>query len=385
MAAIASLAARSARISGKTVWTFVEVRDDEGRCGWGEATLQGEHAAIHDHVARWTPGLVGRPADPSTPAVGACRARVTVASEAAAFGAIDQALWDLAAQAQGRLLADALGRPRRTTIPLYANINRGTVDRSARGFAARAREASALGFDAIKIAPFDDVRAADVATPEGRRLLGDGIDRVHAVRDAIGRHRALLVDCHWRLSEAVAREALRLLEPAALHWLECPLPEDASTLASLRRLRSQANERGVRLAGCESMTGLEAFRPFIDAEVYDVIMPDVKYAGGLAEMLRIGEAAERRGVLCSPHNPAGPIAHAHSVHVSALLGAFPFLEFQFGESARFFDLVDRPLPDPLHGSSAMPQGAGLGVGIDRERLAPLEVGVDVPGRRIASA
>ena len=111
-------------------------------------------------------------------------------------------------------------------------------------------------------------------------------------------------------------------------------------------MRAKANARGVRLAGCESMTALEAFRPFLDAGAYDAIMPDVKYAGGLAEMLRIGDEARRRGVMCSPHNPTGPIAHLASVHVAMVLDDCPFLEFQYGESALFFELCDRDIPDP---------------------------------------
>ncbi|MBK7473425.1 MAG: hypothetical protein IPI73_25090 [Betaproteobacteria bacterium] len=82
----------------------------------------------------------------------------------------------------------------------------------------------------------------------------------------------------------------------------------------------------------------------------------------------------RRGAarhVCSPHNPSGPIAHAHSVHVSALLADCPFLEFQLGESSLFFDLIDGSLPDPEKGRSAVPAGNGLGVGIDFARLQPL--------------
>jgi galactonate dehydratase len=371
MSAIADVGAWSARISGKTVWTFVRVRDDGGRSGWGEATLQHRAAAIHGHVDRWSPAWVGRPSRPGTLADPPIADRYASAAHAAAWSAIDQARWDLAAQAENRTVAGMLGSPVRSTIPLYANINRGTVDRTADGFAARARVVAASGFGAIKIAPFDDVDPAALDTASGRRLVARGIERVHAVRAAIGPAPRLLVDCHWRFTEAAAIDVIRLLAPASLHWLECPLPEDASTLAALRRLRSQANERGMRLAGCESMTGLDAFRAFLDAGAYDVIMPDVKYAGGLAEMLKIGEAAERGRVECSPHNPTGPIAHLHSLHLSALLGSFPFLEFQLGESPRFFDLVDGDLPDPMRGTSGLPRGAGLGAGVDLARLAPL--------------
>jgi L-alanine-DL-glutamate epimerase-like enolase superfamily enzyme len=43
---IVDIAAFSARISEKTVWTFVRARDADGRSGWGEATLQGKTNCI---------------------------------------------------------------------------------------------------------------------------------------------------------------------------------------------------------------------------------------------------------------------------------------------------------------------------------------------------
>ncbi|HEY3178775.1 MAG TPA: mandelate racemase/muconate lactonizing enzyme family protein [Casimicrobiaceae bacterium] len=368
MPTIVDIAVFSGRISEKTTWTFVRVRDAAGRYGWGEATLQGEASAVHANVARLTPAITGRalPRSIETSAmVGTCGESL---AEAAAISAIDQALWDLSAQERHQPLVNVLGNPCRTTIELYANINRGTLDRTPSGFAARAREATSRGFNAIKIAPFDDARPETAAGAAGRRLLAAGIERVNAVRASIGEDRKLLVDCHWRLTEASASEVLRELESSSLYWFECPLLEEPSMFPALRRLRSQANDIGVRLAGCETLIGFDAFQSFLDADVYDVIMPDVKYTGGLVETLRIGEAASARGTLCSPHNPSGPIAHAHSVHVSALLPSFPFLEFQYEESPLFFDLLHGELPDPRGGTSALPTSHGLGVGVNLTRL-----------------
>jgi galactonate dehydratase len=343
------------------------MRDDAGRVGFGEATLQGRDSELRTHVARLAPSLVGRPVRPSRAAV----AQGDDAAEAAARCAIDHAVWDLAAQAQGVTLAAALGAPRTSSVPLYANVNRGTVDRSPGGFAARALEAAQRGFRAIKVAPFDDVAAADLGTDAGRRRFDLGVERVLAVREAIGPARELMVDCHWRLDERAAGEALARLEPARLYWLECPLPETTASLDALKRVRAKANATGVRLAGCESMTALDGFRPFLDAGAYDAIMPDVKYAGGLSEMLRIAADAQRRGELCSPHNPTGPVAHLASVHVASLLDDCPFLEFQYGESDAFFALCDRPIPDPTHGASDLPRDPGLGAGLDMAALASL--------------
>jgi galactonate dehydratase len=258
-------------------------------------------------------------------------------------------------------------------INLYANVNRGTLDRSPAGFAARALEASQHGFDAVKIAPFDEVRPGE-ATPGG--AIDPGLARIAAVRAAIGPGVQLLVDCHWRLTEASAQDVLREVEPLKLYWFECPLPEEPGNFDALRRLRSRANAHGVRLAGCEMMTGLEGFRPYLEAGIYDAIMPDVKYAGGLRELLRIGEFADAHGVACSPHNPSGPIAHAHSLHLSAHLPSCPFLEYQYDESPLFFDFVTGALPDPRSGRSPLPQGTGLGIGVGGVALRRCVIAVD---------
>src|SRR5688500_914787 len=373
MTALADITAFSARVSDKTVWTFVRARDAAGRSGWGEATLQGKASELHRHVEALAAVVIAHASAPYAETADLVGTQGRSAAESAAIGGIDQAIMDLKAQGQGVPLALALGTPRRSSIELYANINRGTLDRSPAGFAARARDAFADGFRAIKIAPLDDMRPDLVDTPEAHRLLDAGVARIAAVRAAIGPDVPLMVDCHWRLNEASASALLHEVEPLSLYWLECPLHEDAAALPALRRLRSQAHRGGVRLAGCESMTGVEGFRPFIEAGAYDVIMPDVKYAGGLVEMLRIAETAAASGVQCSPHNPSGPIAHAHSVHLSALMAEFPFLEFQYAESRLFFEIVTGAFPDPRAGHSVVPSVPGSGAGIDLERLQPLLV------------
>ena len=373
MTKLRTIAALSARVSDKTVWTFVRVEAEDGRRGWGEATLQGEADAVHREVASLRPALLGRELSALSEIkqiVGTCgRNR----PQAAAISALDQAVGDVIARGAGKSLAAALGPAPSDTIKLYANINRGTLDRSPAGFAARALEVKQRGFDAVKIAPFDEVRPGEATTAGA---IDPGLARIAAVRAAVGPDIHLLVDCHWRLTEASAQDVLREVEPLKLYWFECPLPEQPANFDALRRLRGRANANGLRLAGCEMMTGLESFRPYLEAGIYDAIMPDVKYAGGLRELLRIGEFAAARGVACSPHNPSGPIAHAHSLHLSAHLPSCPFLEYQYDESPLFFDFVSGGLPDPRTGTSTLPHGAGLGIGIGGAPLRRCLIAVD---------
>jgi galactonate dehydratase len=347
-------------VTEKTVWTFVEVETAEGLVGTGEATLGGRKDALSACFERRRPGLLGRPASvASLPA--SWRESGDLASTAVAC-ALDQALWDIAGQRAGKSVAALLTSEPLSQIAVYANINRRTGDRTPEGFAASARLARAAGFDAVKIAPFDGLTPATPAAEAGR-LLADGIARTAAVRQAIGGDARLLVDCHWRLGPETADQLLAEAEALGLYWIECPFPEEAPVFAQIRRFRARANDRGILTAGCELMTGVAGFAPILQAGLYDVIMPDVKYAGGLAAVMDIAAAAERSGVACSPHNPSGPICHGHSVQASAAVPGFLILEMQFDETPRFEEIVVGDLPLPASGRIQVPDRPGLGLGL----------------------
>jgi galactonate dehydratase len=323
---VASLEARSVRVTARTVWTFVRLVADDGTEGWGEASLEGRSAEVEAAIRAFR-----LPID-----LGAIPTDLV---NAAAYSAVEQALWDLRARTAGRPLAEILGGARRDVVPLYANINRGTIDRSPGGFAARAAEAVALGFGAIKIAPFDN--------------MAQGYARIGAAADAIAGRAELQVDCHWRFDEPRAQEALAECARLGVTWFECPLPEAPEHFAAIKRLRGKANAAGMRLAGAEQFIGVAGFRPLLEQGLYDVVMPDVKYAGGLAECLRIAALAADHGVACSLHNPSGPICHAHSVHASAAIESKERLEYQHGETPRFYEIAPG-LAAPVGGSAVLP-------------------------------
>jgi galactonate dehydratase len=352
------------RVSPKTRWLFLAVQAKSGLVGLGEASLQGREAVVKRAGDRLAPSLLGMPAGPVDMA-GQCE----TLPEAAFLSAIDQALHDIAARREGKRLADHLGGARRERVPLYANINRRTVDRSPAGFAASAGLAVDAGFTAFKLAPFDEVD--DAARLEGRILetMRPGLDRIAAVAGTIGPERELMVDCHWRFDEASATTLVKKAAGLGVRWLECPIAETGATIPAIRRLRALANDAGMRLAGCEELVGVEQSRPFAEAGVYNVMMPDVKYAGGVGEMMRLAHLFEQCGVAYSPHNPAGPIAHAASLHVSAAVASFDRLEVQFDESDLFWRLTGGSLPRFEDGHSVLPEGPGLGVTLDPDLLA----------------
>ena len=129
-----------------------------------------------------------------------------------------------------------LGGAVRDRIRLYANINRAVTDRSPAGFARAAATAVAEGFTAVKLAPFDGVHWSQRDRAEARPALARGIERVAAVRDAIGPDVELMVDCHERFNREMAVRVARELARLDVVWFEDPTEptDDLSGLAGIR-------------------------------------------------------------------------------------------------------------------------------------------------------
>jgi galactonate dehydratase len=295
--------------------------------------------------------------------------------------ALQQAIAAIDAESNSIPVWALLGKQQRTSVPAYANINRATTDRSPAGFAATAREAMAAGFNAFKAAPFDGVTPANCAGEEGRALINVGIERVLALRDAIGPDARLMVDCHWRFDEARAIDTLRELDAAKLFWFECPMNEAPDFWPAYQRIRAAAHAQGVRIAAAETQVGAPAFQAMFDSGIVDAVMPDIKYCGGPREMLAIAESAEQAGVLFSPHNPTGPVCTTASLHVASIAPQCDLLEFQFGESPLYYELLGGTHPLLENGAFTVPAEPGLGIDIDIETLeahpyAPVPFGIE---------
>lgn len=319
-------------VSNKTNWWFLSVRDSSGAIGWGEGSLNGWEPALDALTAQQRSSWLGLDLHQAVQEAQAWPGPVSGLLGAAVASALLQALLSLQAQHAGLAPYALLGTAQREQLPLYANINRATVDRSPAGFAATARRAQAQGFQRFKAAPFDGLTPAMCATADGQARIHHGIDCLLALRDAIGPQAELMVDCHWRFDEEHALQTLRDLQPVGLRWFECPLAETHANWNAIRRIRSAANAMGVQLAAAETQVGLAAFQTLFDEALYDVVMPDVKYCGGPWEMLRIAQRAAEHGVGFSPHNPTGPVCTWQSLQVGLAAPVCEMLELQFEES-----------------------------------------------------
>jgi galactonate dehydratase len=375
MSRIESVAFRGINVTPRTNWCFLEVRTADGLVGIGECTLANHEAVLAAEAERLAVAATGADARHRNRLARLIPHAPGGLVAATILSAFEQALADLAAQRAGEPLHLFLGGALRDPVRLYANINRGATPRSPEGFAAAARRAVAEGFAAVKLAPFDPMVWEDGMMPTSGAAYAEGLARIAAVRAAVGTEVEVMVDAHWRFSPGGAAGLIADVAEFGLYWLECPVAE--ANRAEIRRLRDMANGRGMRLAGAESLAGIAAYRPVIEGGCYDVLMPDVKHAGGIEEIRRIAALAHAAGIEIAPHNPTGPVCHAHSVHLCAVVPNFLVLEVQFGETETFFEMIEGESLRFARGSASLPQAPGLGIHLGPGPHAPW-VRMDTP-------
>ncbi|GAA2310883.1 mandelate racemase/muconate lactonizing enzyme family protein [Streptomyces kunmingensis] len=362
------------RVNHRGNWIFVRLLTDRGVHGLGEAShgggtdeeMERELDAFFAHVRGRSPFEIA--AYRRSARSRATRGKV----QATAFAALEQAQWDIVGKALDAPVAELLastgistgtgtgtgGSKLRTRLPVYANINRATVDRTPAGFAANARAAVADGFGAIKAAVFDDFPALTAPAEDLAAAKESGIARAEAIRAAIGPDIALMIDAHTRFDVPLAVEVAGRFAPLDLEFYEEPVPPQ--NVADTRRIRSSISQK---LAGGEALFGRDSFVPVVREHALDIIMPDVKHCGGLLEARQIAGLARHYGVQVSPHNPSGPVSTAISAHLCAGLPHLARLEYAWGEVPWRHELL-APQERFESGELVVPEGPGFGVRLD---------------------
>ncbi len=347
------------RVNHRGNWLLVRVKAAGGYTGIGDAS-HGVDALTIPLLGKYFAWLKGQTPFSVEPYRRALmkQAETDGRSGTVAFSALEQCLHDL----QGKLLGvpcwAMLGGQVQFYIRHYANINRATVDRSPEGFSKLAEPAVAAGFDAIKMASFDGL-PKDEKRAAATQL---GIDCAAAVRKTIGPRRALLLDGHSNFNLAEALEVTRRLEPLDLFWWE----EATPGIANLAAVNKAAK---MPTAGGESIFGVHNYYPYIAGGAVDIVMPDVKYCGGMLELKKISAMAEGAGLPSSPHGPASPVGNMAAAQVCATLGNFQILELGFGEVPWRAELIEPPEVFEKGGLLKVPDRPGLGIAINEKVAA----------------
>ena len=346
-----------------TTWTFAVLGDGEGTATTVEVT-SGRSMQVIDALA----GMVESLHPTGVTGEGQIEELLCLTQDrlredgvlATAVSALRSAAAQLEAARAGMSLHCFLGAAPTDSVELYANINRGlrATDRTPDAFERAAARAAREGFGTFKCAPFDEVSPAMAPDRMLREAL-PGLERVRAVRRAIGAGARLLVDCHSRFSAEAAPAVARELATLDVGWFEEPV-QPTSASADLAAI---AGAVPVPVAGGESGYGVEFFDGLLDQRAVAIVMPDVKYCGGVAEAVRAGRSTIARGGGVSLHSPSGPISLLASGHVTAAVsGALP-LEHAVHEVDWRADLIE-PAERIQNGRLPLPSTAGLGAALN---------------------
>jgi galactonate dehydratase len=338
-------------------WLFLRVDTDEGLTGWGEPVVEGRAHTVAAAVEEFADYLVGQ--DPlrieehwNVLAKGGFYRGGPILSSALA--GIDQALWDIAGKALGVPVSQLLGGAVRERVRVYSWIG-GDDPADA---ASAAREKVDAGFTAVKMNGSGPLRPLD--TPAAAQAVAD---RVAAVREVLGPDRDVAVDFHGRMSLAMARRTLPLLEDSAPLFVEEPVVPEVSEL-----IGQLAAATPIPIALGERLYSRWDFRRVLGSGVA-VIQPDLSHAGGISEVRKIATMAEAFDVAVAPHCPLGPIALAASLQVGVVLPNLLIQEQSLGihynAGSDLLDyLLDASVFAYTDGYVPALSGPGLGIEID---------------------
>lgn len=343
----------------RTNFVFVRIDTDEGIHGVGEATMSFGENAVVGCIKDLEPGFLGQ--DPlaierlwhDTYRDFYWRGGPVLMS---ALSGLEMACWDIKGKVLNQPLWQLLGGKFRDRVPCYANAWF-VPARTPAEFAAKAREAVANGWTALKWDPFGRAYR-DLSNQEFRTALAC----VAAVREAVGPGVDLMIEGHGRFD---LQSALRLGEALAEYnvlWFEEPLfPENYEELAELRR------RIRVPIAAGERIYTRHDARRFLELGCAHFMQPDISRVG-VREMTTMSAWAETHGVAFCPHNPAGPITNAATLQVAAALPNFFLMETMATDVPWRKDITTEELRLE-DGAMVVPDKPGLGIDLCEEAIA----------------
>jgi len=260
-----------------------------------------------------------------------------------AVGALDMALWDLKAKSADEPLWRTLGA-RDRFVPAYASgLDIGLDEDQLLALYGRYAD---LGFTGAKLKGGNDTE--------------HDIVRLLAVREVLRRNcraPAMMFDANesWNRKQAV-RCVAAIEARLDLTWIEEPVRRwDAAGHAAVGRSVRAAVATG------ENLTGLEQFRPLLDADAVDVVQTGSVW--GITHFLRVATVAHARDLSVSPvgYN-ANPLAHAAAAVPNHLSTELQDLTFPTGLR------VDQQIGD---GGIVLGDEPGLGIQVDEAAIADL--------------
>jgi len=201
-----------------------------------------------------------------------------------AISAVDLALWDLIGKVRSEPVYNLIGGLARNEITFYCTGPDPVAIRS-------------MGFWGAKV-PLPHSHF------EGEEGLGKNLAWLAGHREAVGPDYPLMVDCYMSLTVDYAIRLAEAARPLNIHWWEEVLsPEDVEGFRAIK-----AAHPTIRWTTGEHEYTRYGFRRLIEERTLDIIQPDVMWAGGLTELLKIAAHAAAYDIPVVPHG-SGPYSY----------------------------------------------------------------------------
>ena len=258
----------------------VKVVGEDGLVGYGEApptaVITGDTTgsilcAIEDYIK---PALVGMDLNDLPNLMG--RLNSCLVYNTSPKAAVDMALYDLWAKSQGKPLYQLLGNAR-SSFETDLTISVNSVDEMVKD----ALEATRRGFTTLKI-------------KVGKEGMAD-IDRITAIRKAVGNDVKLRVDANqgWTAAESVS--IIKAMEDKGLNIELVEQPVAARDFEGLKAVTAQVD---TPILADEAVFSPADALHIIETHAADYLNIKLMKTGGIHNALKICEAAEKNGVKC---------------------------------------------------------------------------------------
>ncbi|HEY4198981.1 MAG TPA: mandelate racemase/muconate lactonizing enzyme family protein [Devosiaceae bacterium] len=340
----------------------VKVETDEGLYGWGESGLSGREKAVVGAIEHYREFLIGR--DPMQ--IGALwqemyRSQYFEGGRvlSAAISAIDIALHDIKGKALGAPVYQLLGGKHRDQIPTFAS----TSEMPGEKMLAQAQHLVERGWDAVRFFP----AAADTqGVFEPRQSIASTAKWMVKARELLGDAVVLGIDYHHRLSIAETASFCQKLPSGTLDFLEEPIRDETpEAYEALRKLTD------IPFAIGEEFASKWQFLPYIERGIHQFNRIDICNVGGLTEAMKVAGWSEAHYVDMMPHNPLGPICTAATIHFSAAVANFAWLETRASPAEDYMgDYISAVFTrQPALQGAVYPVSDAPGLGIEVDEVA----------------
>ena len=342
---------------------LLKIETDAGISGWGEPLVEGRAATLKASVEEWKDYFIGK--DPLRieehwQTMYRCAFYRGGPVMMSTIAGIDQALWDIKGRYYNMPVYEMLGGRVKDKVKVYRSIHGDTPEEVA----IDAKKAVEEGYTVIKTSPTDPTHYVDTL-----RSVEKLVEKVGAIRDAVGNEIDMAIDFHGRIHKPMAKVLVKELDQ--FHPL---FFEETVLQTNMEALREVAKYTSVPIAIGERMYSRWDYKTLFEQGYADIIQPDLSHAGGISEVKRISAMAEAYDVAVAPHCPLDAIAFSSCIQMDASTPNVILQEQSIGihdagaENPRMNFLKNKEVFNFDHGFVQIPSGPGLGVEVDEQMV-----------------